>query len=334
MNVLLPQPVAPEATDLLQRENCTITIAPNLKSETIAPLMKEADGVILRTGLEITRDMVAEADKLLVVARTGAGLDNVDLDAATKKGIIVTSNLSVNAISVVEHVIAMMLALSKKLFLLDKAVRNGNFAVRYQNLARDVNGKTLGLVGYGRIGSKLGNFCHETFGMQVIVFDPYVSGEAKKKSGKVITFVGLEELITMSDIISIHVPLTGQTHHLLGTSELSRMKPDAILINTSRGAVVDEAALVETLANQRIAGAALDVFTEEPVSPDNPLLKLENVILTPHTAALTQECVIRMAKEAARCVLDVFNGREPPNVANREVLANDRWKNLIRSKLQ
>ena len=141
-------------------------------------------------------------------------------------------------------------------------------------------------------------------------------------------FAELNELLSKSDVVSIHVPLTKKTRHLVGAAEFSLMKTDAILINASRGGVVDEAALVKALQNNKIAGAGLDVFSEEPVPADHPLLKLENCILTPHTAALTRECVTRMATEAAKCVLDVFAGREPQNVANRQVLASGRWKHL------
>lgn len=329
MNILLPQPIESEAIYLIKKENCTVTIAPDPKPETVLPFLKSAHGLILRTGITISRDLIAEADELLVISRTGGGLDNVDVDAATEKGIIVTSNLGVNTISVTEHVLSMILALSKKLSLMDKAVRSGNFGIRYQNLPRDLNEKTLGLIGFGRIGAKVGVICHRMFNMQVIAFDPYLSDESKRKYQSWVTFVEFEELFLKSDVISIHVPLTDKTRYMVGASEIPQMKSHCILINTSRGAVVDEAVLIEALQDKKIGGAGLDVFNEEPVHPDNPLLKMENAILTPHTAALTKECVIRMAMQAAICVLDVFNGKEPPNVANREVLKADKWNHLI-----
>jgi D-3-phosphoglycerate dehydrogenase len=311
MNVLLPQPIETEAISLLEKKNCTVTIAPDPKIESVLPLVKKAQALILRTGITITRDLIAEADDLMIISRTGGGLDNVDVDAATEKGIIVTSNLGVNTISVV------------------RAVRGNNFGIRYQNLPRDVNGKILGLLGFGRIGSEIGRICHQIFSMRVIAFDPYLPENLKATYAGHAAFVELQELFTESDVLSIHVPLTDETRHLVGTSQLSMMKPDAILINTSRGGVVDEVALIKALQENKLGGAGLDVFSQEPVAPDNPLLKLENVILTPHTAALTRECVTRMATEAARCVLNVFKGREPPNVANLEVLKTERWKHLL-----
>jgi D-3-phosphoglycerate dehydrogenase len=328
MNVLLPQPIETEAISLLEKENCIVTTAPAPEPETVLPLLKDAHGLILRTGITISRELIESADELLVISRTGGGLDNVDVKAATEKGILVTSNLGVNTVSVVEHVLSMILALSKRLLLLDNAVRNKNFGIRYQNLPRDIYGKTIGLLGFGRIGCEIGRICYQIFGMQVIAYDPYLPEEKKAEYRSWVTFAELYELISKSDVVSIHVPLTDKTRHLVGDAEFSLMKTDAILINASRGGVVNEVALIKALQNNQIAGAGLDVFNEEPVPADNPLLKLENVILTPHTAALTRECVTRMATEAAKCVLDVFAGREPPNVANRQILESGRWKHL------
>ncbi len=328
MNVLLPQPIETEAISLLERENCIVITAPDPKPETVLPLLKDAQALILRTGITISRDLIESANELRVISRTGGGLDNVDVRAATEQEIIVTSNLGVNTVSVAEHVFSMILALSKRLRLLDNAVRKGYFDVRYQNLPRDIHGKTIGLLGFGRIGFKIGQACHQIFGMRVIACDPYLTDEKKAEYRNWVTVVELEELLSESDVISIHVPLTDKTRHLVDAAEIALMKPDALLINTSRGGVVNETALAAALQNDKIAGAGLDVFSQEPVQADNPLLKIDNVILTPHTAALTRECVTRMATEAAKCVLDVFAGREPRNVANRQILKSGRWKHL------
>lgn len=327
-NVLLPQPIEPDAIKLLDQEGCTIVTADEPKHETVLPLIHDAHALVLRTGISITRELLAAADDLLVISRTGGGLDNVDLAAATEKGIIVTSNLGINTISVTEHVLSMMLALAKKLYVMDRAVRRGNFKIRYQNLPKDLHGKTLGLVGFGRIGSEIGRICQQVLGMRILAYDPHMPEKRKEEFHSLVNFTTLNELLENSDIVSIHVPLTDQSCNLLGEFEISRMKKDALLINASRGGVVDEAALCIALQNHVIAGAGLDVFSEEPVPVDNALLKLENVILTPHSAALTKECVTRMATEAARCVLDVFTGRVPANVANPETLKTERWKHL------
>ncbi len=332
MKVLLPQPIEPEAMALLEREKCTIISAPDPKPETVLPLLREVQGLILRTGISITRDLIEVADNLLVISRTGGGLDNVDVEAATERGIIVTSNLGINTRSVAEHVLSMILSLSKRLPTMDQAVRNSNFGIRYQNLPRDITGKIIGLLGFGRIGCEIGRICHHAFNMQVLANDPYFEEGKKNESLNWVNLVELKELIATSDVISIHVPLTEQTHNLIDEAQLSMMKSDAILINAARGGVVNENALVKALQTHKIAGAGLDVFSEEPVSPDHPLLKLENVILNPHSAALTYECVTRMATEAAKCVLDVFARREPSNVANPQTLANGRWNDLNSEK--
>ncbi len=251
MNVLLPQPIETEAISLLEKKNCIVTTAPDPKPETVLPLLKDAHGLILRTGITISRELIENADELLVISRTGGGLDNVDVAAASEKGIIVTSNLGVNTISVAEHVLSLMLALSKRLAVMDHAVRSSNFGIRYQNLPRDINGKTIGLLGLGRIGCEIGRICHQIFGMQVIAYDPYLPDEKKAEYRSWVTFAELYELLSKSDVVSIHVPLTDKTRHLVGDAEFSLMKTDAILINASRGGVVNEAALVKALQNNQ-----------------------------------------------------------------------------------
>lgn len=332
MNVLLPQPIENDAVRLLEDDGCTVTVAPDPRPETVLPMMDKAHGLILRTGIRITRELIVGASNLMVIARTGGGLDNVDLDAATDNEVIVTSNLGVNTISVTEHVLALMLSLSKWLPAMDRAVRGEDFAIRYKNLPRDVYGKTIGLVGFGRIGRQVADACRQLFNMQVMAFDPYLPEEQEKQHQDWVTFSDLSNLLKASDVVSIHVPLSEDTRHLIDAEEIACMKSDAILINTSRGGVVNENELATALSNKSIGGAGLDVFSSEPVPHDSPLLKLENVILTPHSAALTRECVIRMATEAARCVLDVFQGREPANVANRDVLQREKFRHLKRIK--
>jgi len=326
---LLPQPIEAEAVEALDQAGVGMVLAEDPSPETVRPLLSDVQGLILRTGIKITRDLMDKADELQVISRTGGGLDNVDVDAATDKNIIVTSNLGVNTSSVVEHALALMLALTKQLPVMDQAIRNGDFKIRYKGLPRDLRGKTLGLLGFGRIGSELGRSCRELFNMQVISHDPYVSEAVRASCKGQVAFVEREELFNRSDVLSIHVPLTETTRHAVGEQVLAQMKPSAIIINTARGPIIDQSALFRALQNQKIAGAGLDVFEEEPVSDDNPLLGLDNILMTPHSAALTKECVIRMAVEAVNCTLEVFNGRIPPNIANPQVLTTDKWKRLV-----
>lgn len=326
--VLLPQPIEAEAVDALKQAGVDMVLAGDPSPETVRPLLSDVQGVILRTGIKITQDLINLADDLEVISRTGGGLDNVDVDAATDRNIIVTSNLGVNTSSVVEHALALMLALTKKLPVMDQAIRNGDFKIRYEGLPRDLRGKTLGLLGFGRIGSELGRCCRELFDMHVVSHDPYVLEDVRAGYKNQVAFVEREELFKQADVLSIHVPLTETTRHAVGEEALALMKPSAIIINTARGPIIEQSALFHALQDKKIGGAGLDVFEEEPVSEDNPLLGLDNIIMTPHSAALTKECVVRMAVEAVNCTLAVFNGCIPPNVANPQVLTTERWKHL------
>jgi len=326
--VLLPQPIEAEALALLEAAGCEIVGAANPKPDTVRPLLPSVEAIVLRTGITVTRELINNALNLQIIARTGGGVDNVDVDAATEKGVIVTSNVGVNTSSVVEHALAFMLTLSKQLPLMDRSVRSGQFAVRYRNLPRDLRGQTLGLMGFGRIGSALGEACRTTLRMKVLAYDPFLPDHLRQAAGSAVAFVDLKTLFSKADVISIHIPLTETTRHAVGAAEIALMKPEALIINTSRGAVVDEAALIQALEQKKIGGAGLDVMEQEPPPAESRLLGLDNVILTPHSAALTRECVIRMATEAAECVTDLFSGKEPQNIANRSVLKNVRWSHL------
>jgi D-3-phosphoglycerate dehydrogenase len=292
--ILLPQPIEKDAMDILQKEGCEVTVSPDPKPETVGPLMKEIQGIILRTGIKMTRDLIGSGEDLRVISRTGAGYDNVDVEAATERGVIVTCVPGANTVSVAEHAMALILALMKYVPLMDREVRRDNFSIRFKNLPRDLRGKTLGLVGLGRIGSEVARICHHAFGMNILAHDPYLGEEAKDSLRGWVEFVDLEKLCRESEVISIHVPLLASTRGLVGARELGWMKADAFLINTSRGGIIDEPSLVDCLKGRKIAGAALDVFSREPLDKNSPLKELENIILTPHSAALTQECVVRL----------------------------------------
>lgn len=329
--VLLPQPIEEEARKLLEENDLEIIQAPDPKPETVAPLMKDVHAIVLRTGIQITRELLDRAENLLTISRTGGGVDNVDLAAATEKGVIVTSSLGANTSSVIEHALTLILSLSKQLFLMDREVRKGNFGIRYKNLPRDLQGRTLGVLGFGRIGSGLAQICHRSFQMKILANDDYLPEDAKASFSSWVTFTSKEELFQKSDIITIHIPLTEETKGIVNTSLLSRMKPDAFLVNTSRGGVIKEKDLIEALQKKTLAGAGLDVFEHEPLEADNPLLKMENVILTPHSAALTKECVVRMAVAGAERVVALLKGQKPEHIANPEVLNHERWKQYFKT---
>ena len=326
--VLLPQPIEEEAVEYLEKSGFETLTADNPAPESVIPLLKDAEAVALRTGIKFDRDLIGTAEKLLTISRTGGGVDNVDLDAATEAGILVTSSLGVNTSSVAEHCLALMLALYKQLPLMDKEVRNNNFRIRYKNLPRDLYGKTLGVIGFGRIGSALARICCDSFGMTILAYDEFLPEEIKKSHEGFAEFVTLDDIYRISDLISLHIPATDETRGMINAEVFEKMKTDAVLINASRGGIVDEKALAEALTNGIIAGAGLDVFRSEPVEESNPLLGLDNCILTPHTAALTSECVVRMAVSAAERIVDVFNGRNPGCIANPGVLKHPRWQSL------
>jgi D-3-phosphoglycerate dehydrogenase len=326
--VLLPQPIEAEAMEVLEKGNAQLLTAAEPKPEIVGPLMKEAKAIVLRTGIRMTRELLAYPSELMMISRTGAGVDNVDIPAATEKGIIVTSSIGVNTTSVVEHALALILALYKQLFLMDGEVRKGNFAIRYKNCPTDLRDKTLGIVGFGRIGSSIAQACHTVFAMKVLAYDVLLTDEQKETYRGWVAFTDLPDLCRRSDCISIHTPLNRETEKMFDRRFFSGMKKTAFIVNTSRGGVINEPDLIEALKGGVIAGAGLDVFENEPLQPGNGLLSLKNVILTPHTAALTEECVTRMAVAGAERVVDLFNGFVPDNVANPEVLSMDRWKYL------
>lgn len=325
--VLLPQPIAEEALQMLEENNIEIVLASDVKPETVAPLMRDVQAIVLRTGIQITRELLDLSAGLVTISRTGGGVDNVDVEYASEKEILVTSSLGVNTTSVVEHSLALILSLSKQLFLMDRELRNHNFRIRYQNRPKDLRGKCLGIVGFGKIGSELAKSCRQIFEMEIIAHDDYLSAEVKSQNPSVI-FMTLENLFKQADIVSLHIPLTDKTREMITWEYFNMMKADALIINTSRGEVIKEEDLVRALQEEAIAGAGLDVFAKEPIEKHNPLLHMENVILTPHTAALTKECVVRMATSAVSRVLDLFDGNIPENIANPEVLSKAKWKHL------
>lgn len=318
--VLLPEPIRPEGRRLLEGR-VRIVEAQDHGPDMLKKLIREAHGVILRTRARISEEILAEAPRLRVIARTGAGVDNIDVKAATERGIYVCHVPDANVVSVAEHVLTLLLALSKQLKTLDSAVRQGNFAIRYKYLPIELLGKTLGIIGLGKIGREVAKRAREGLGMQVVTFDPYIASHEARDLGAEL-HSSLKEMLARSDAVTLHVPLTEKTRKLMGADEFQSMKPSAWFINTSRGGLVDEHALAKAVESGTIAGAGLDVFESEPLASNSPLIRLNNVIITPHVAGLTNESAIRMAVGAAEAVLDVLEGRRPPHVFNRKELIN------------
>jgi D-3-phosphoglycerate dehydrogenase / 2-oxoglutarate reductase len=268
------------------------------KGEDLVESMADADAVIVRSATRITREALARANHLRVIGRAGVGVDNIDVEAATERGIAVLNAPSGNTVSAAELAFALLLALVRQVPRADRSMKDGAWD-RKSFGGIELYGKTLGLVGAGRIGATVAKRAR-AFGMNVVAFDPFINAERAESLG--IEAVTLDEVLERADVISLHVPLTDATRGLLGESELKRMKRGAFLVNAARGGVVDEAALYRALTEGWIAGAALDVFEAEPPPPDHPLRSLSNVVLTPHLGAATIEAQENVAVEIADAV--------------------------------
>lgn len=296
-----------------------VRVATDPGEATVIKEIAGAHGAICRTA-PFSRAIIEAAPHLRVIGRHGVGVDNIDVAAATERGIVVVNTPEANAQSVAEHVVIAIGALAKRVLPMHRAVVEGNWGARNEYAAIDLAGKTLGVVGLGRIGSLVAQKCAAAYGMRVVAYDPYADAE-RALSMRIALLGSLDELLPQADFVTLHTPLTAATYHLIDGPALARMKPTSYLVNMSRGEVVDEAALLVALQSRAIAGAALDVYEHEPPSAHNPLFELESVLLSPHSAALTQECVIRMATGAAQGVRDVLEGYIPQFVVNPEVLA-------------
>lgn len=284
-----------------------------LSSEAMTSLFADATAAIVGAD-RITEEVLEKASRLRVIAMHGVGVDHIDINAATRRGIIVTNAPGSNTLAVAELTIAFILALARNLVNAHLRTCAGEWS---RAIGVEVEGKLLGLVGFGRIGEAVA-LRAKALGMAVQAYDPFISQEKAQACG--VPLRTLEEIMATSDFVSIHVPLNAGTELLIGPALLDLMKPTAFLINTSRGRVIDEPALIERLRSRRIAGAALDVFWNEPPR-DSELLHLPNVLCTPHMGAHTLEAIDRMSHIAAESVIDVLQGRRPAHVVNPEVLA-------------
>jgi D-3-phosphoglycerate dehydrogenase len=303
-----------EAGKNLLRERGEILFAKSLDEACLMEEVKECDGIIIRANGKVSRRVIESAPRLKVIGRHGVGVENIDLDTATKKGIWVVNTPDANDISVAEHFFGLALNLSKILKKADVALREGRWEARYEYIGRELHGKTLGVLGFGRIGRAVGRIGHQGFDMKVLYYDALRYEETEKEIGA--KKVSLEEVLSQSDFISINLPMLPSTEGLLEEREFGLMKPSAYIINLARGPIWDEKALCAALEEGRIAGAGTDVFETEPTPKDNPLFRLENFIATPHMAAHTEEALRRMSL-VAEDVLCVLEGKVPVYPVNR-----------------
>jgi D-3-phosphoglycerate dehydrogenase len=273
-----------------------VVLVKDSSSPEFASELKTAAGLIVRSATRVDAAMLEGAPDLRVVGRAGVGVDNIDVAAASERGVAVMNSPGGNTISAAELTMALMLAVARRVTEADRSIREGRWE-RSTLQGVELRGKTLGVIGAGRIGWEVAERCR-AFGMRVIVYDPYLALERVDELHPLL--VSLDRLIETSDIITLHVPLNAETRGMIGTEALSRMKKGAFVINVSRGGVVDEDALARALTEGWIAGAGLDVYEHEPLSPDSPLLQAPNLVLTPHLGASTKEAQIQVALEVAR----------------------------------
>lgn len=304
-------------------EVADIEVAPNPSEDTLVNLIGDFDALVVRSS-KVTGNIIRAGKKLKVIGRHGMGLDNIDVEAATNSGVVIVNTPHANVQSVAEHVLAVLLSLCKRLSEADQALRRGVFD-REGSLPGLVNklgfntvelsGKTMGLVGFGKISSRVAQICKQGFDMRVCAYDRYLPAEKISAAG-VRPVESLQEVFSDADFISVHLPLTPETKNLIGIELLSLMKPSAVIINTSRGGIINEIDLYRVVEERRIAGAAVDVFDQEPPPANHPLFSLDNIIVTPHMAAMSDGALERMALDVAAGVIAVLRGEKPEYLVN------------------
>ncbi|NJE26851.1 3-phosphoglycerate dehydrogenase [Thermococcus sp. MV5] len=304
MKVLVAAPLHEKAIDVLKNAGLEVVYEEYPNQDRLKELVKDVSGIIVRSKPKVTKEIIDAAPNLKVIARAGVGLDNIDVEYAKSKGIEVVNSPGASSRSVAELAVALMFNVARKVAFADRKMREGVWAKK-QSMGFELEGKTLGIIGFGRIGYNVGKIA-KTIGMNILLYDVYKNYERAKEIGA--EFVELEYLLKNSDVITIHVPLLESTYHLINEEKLKLMKPTAVLINTSRGPIIDTNALVKALEEGWIAGAGLDVFEEEPLPKDHPLTKFDNVVLTPHIGASTVEAQARAGIEVAEKVVKVLKG--------------------------
>ncbi len=293
--VLVADDLSPEGIEILRGAGLEVDVKVGMKPDELEAVIADYDALVVRSATKVTARILEKAGRLRLVGRAGVGVDNVDLPAATRRGVLVMNTPGGSSVTVAELAVGMILALSRHIAQATASIKGGKWEKkRFQG--RELAGKTLGVVGIGNIGSVVVDRCLG-MKMKVVAYDPFISPEAAVKLGA--ELVSLDDLWARSDVISLHVPLTEQTRDIVNARTIARMKPGALLVNCARGGLVDEAALAEALAAGRLGGAALDVFQKEPPPADHPLLKLDNFICTPHLGASTEEAQAAVAVAVA-----------------------------------
>lgn len=302
LRVLLADKIPASGLAPLQDDRFELIDSTGLEGAELREALQGVDGVVIRSTTTIDRASLPDNGRLRVIGRAGVGVDNIDVEAATERGIAVFNAPSGNTISAAELTLALILAVMRKVPAADRSMRQGGWD-RKQFRGAELHGKTLALVGAGRIGSEVARRAR-VFGMRIVAYDPFLQEERARQLG--IEILPLDQALAQGDVISLHVPLTDATANLLDRERLALIRPNAVVVNAARGGVIDEDALVEAVREGRLAGAALDVFNDEPLPPDHPFRSLENVVLTPHIGAATKEAQHNVAFEVAEAVRDAL----------------------------
>lgn len=317
MICLLIQPIHPAGIDVLAKAGLEVREASATDMATVAREIAAADAAITRNaGLD--RHAMAAAPGLKVLGNHGIGTDPVDVSYATEIGLPIIYTPHANVQSVAEQAIAMMLAISKRVREADTAVREDRFDYRYARDFRELHGKTLAIIGFGRIGLRTAELARAAFGMRIIVYSPHVEATAIEAAGME-KWDDLDAVLGEADVVSLHQRLTPDTREWLDGKRISTMKKDAILVNTARGALVDAEALIAAVESGHLRGAAMDVFEKEPLPADHPYRGARGIVLSPHIGGATEEAMLRTAVETAEQVVDVLAGRRPEYLVNPEV---------------
>lgn len=302
--VLVTDKLAEEGLELLRAEpGLEVVVNTKLDPKALREALKEADGIVIRSGTQLTAEVLQDQTRLKVIVRAGVGVDNIDVPAATRQGIVVMNTPGGNTVSTAEHTMALMLALSRNVAKANDSLKAGRWD-RNKFTGTQLGGKTLGIVGLGRVGLAVAKRA-QGFDMKVVGFDPFLSAERAAELG-IESISPLDEMWGRCDYITIHTPLSAETRNLIGPNELAKMKPNVRIINCARGGLIDEVALAEALTAGKIAGAAVDAFDPEPPPADNPLVVHPQVLVTPHLGASTEEAQVSVAVEAARLLSDYF----------------------------
>lgn len=316
---VIAQPIHPVGAELLRQAGVTVLTPQG--PEALREALPEADALIVRDG--ISAALIDLAPRLVVISNHGTGTDRIDVAHASETGIPVTCTPGANARAVAEHALMLALAVSRQAVSADAATRRGHWAYKYQQPTLGLYGKTLGVAGFGRTGRMLCEMAAGGLGMRTLVWSPSADPHELAAAG-VRCVASLQELLEASDVLSLHRPLRADTRHMLDAESLGWMKPGAIVVNTSRGGLIDETALADALADGRLFGAGLDVFETEPLPAHTRLSALPNVVMTPHIAGSSQQALHATASQCARQVLAALAGREPSDLVRPEVWARRR----------